>query len=74
MAIGNVALFLAKGTAQGVLGIAFFAVVVGLIVMRDVDISWFEDQTSEGKLAMLSWHASGHFGLCAGTGANCQLL
>ncbi len=59
MAIGNVALFvcaalIAKGTAPGVMDIAFFAVVVGLIAVRYVDITKFDGQTSEGKPATLS--------------------
>ncbi len=59
MAIGNVALFLcaaliAKGIAPGVMDIAFFTVVVGLILVRYVDIARFKGQTSEGRPATLS--------------------
>ncbi len=59
MAIGNVALFLcaalvAKGTAPVVIDVAFFAVVVGLILVRYVDVARFNGQTSDGKPATLS--------------------
>ncbi len=56
MVFGNVALFLcaalvAKGTAPIVMDIIFFVVVIGLIVVRYVDITRFNGQTSEGKPA-----------------------
>ena len=59
MAFGNVALFIcaayvAKGTAPVVMDIVFFTVVIGLIVVRYVDITKFKGQTSEGKPAALA--------------------
>jgi hypothetical protein len=59
MASGNAALFLcaalvAKGTAPVVMDIVFFAVTIGLIVVRYIDITRFKGQTSEGKPATLA--------------------
>lgn len=59
MALGNAALFLcaalvAKGTAPIAMDIIFFMVVIGLIVIRYVDITRFKGQTSEGKPATLA--------------------
>ncbi len=58
MALGNAALFLcaalvAKGTVPLAMNIIFFMVVLGLIVVRYVDITRFKGQTSEGKPATL---------------------
>ncbi len=59
MALGNATLFLcaalvAKGTAPLAMDIIFFIVVIGLIVVRYVDITKFKGQTSEGKPANLA--------------------
>ncbi len=59
MALGNAALFLcasliAKGTAPVVMDIMYFAVAIGLIVIRYIDITRFKGQTSEGKPATLA--------------------
>ncbi len=59
MALGNAALFLcaslvAKGTALVVMDIMYFAVAIGLIVVRYIDITKFKGQTSEGMPATLA--------------------
>lgn len=59
MAFGNIALFLcaglvAKRTAPVVMDIAFFAIAIGLIVVRYLDITRFKGQTAEEKPATLA--------------------
>jgi hypothetical protein len=59
MVLGNVALVLcaalvAKGTAPIATSVAFFAIAIGLIVVRYVDIVRFKGDTSEGKPATLT--------------------
>jgi hypothetical protein len=59
MAFGNLALFLcaalvAHGTAPVMMDILYFLVAVGIIVVRYVDITRFEGQTSEGAPATLA--------------------
>jgi hypothetical protein len=55
---GNIALlacaaFVAKGTAPMVASVLFFAVVVGLVAIRWVDVTKLKGHTSEGKPATL---------------------
>jgi hypothetical protein len=59
MMFGNIALllcaaFVAQGKAPVVMDVAFFAVAVGLIAVRYLDITKFKGQTSEGKPATLA--------------------
>lgn len=59
MTIGNVALvffaaLVAKGTAPRVMDALYFVVVIGLIVVRHVDVTRFQGLTSEGKPATIA--------------------
>jgi hypothetical protein len=59
MAVGNFALlfcamFIARGTAPVVMDIAFWAVAVGVIVVRYIDITRFHGETSEATPATLA--------------------
>jgi hypothetical protein len=59
MVLGNLALlfcaaFVAKGTATVAMDILFFAVAIGLIVIRYVDIAKFKGETSDSKPATLA--------------------
>jgi len=54
LALGLCAAFVAKGTAPVVMDVAFFAVAIGLIAVRHVDITKFKGQTADGKPATLA--------------------
>lgn len=47
------AMFIAKGTAPVVMDIVFWAVALGVIAVRHIDITRFNGETSEGNPATL---------------------